>query len=392
MRAARKTGGAATHATHKRRGTGMPKRSEHPQPGGAHAVTISDVAGRAAVSTATVSRVLNGNYPVAQATRDVVMRAVDELGYTANAHARALASAATHTVGIIVNDLVDPFFSYIVRGVEQEAAVTGRLCIVASSQGDVDRELDLIDRMISQRTDAVIVVGGAYDDAGARRKMAERARTLAAMGSSLVLCGRPSVGEHVPTKIVGYDNEGGAFMLTEHLLAHGHRRILYLGGPVGLSTTTARLAGYRRALESRGIEVSSALVRQGAFGRRFGHTAMSEALASGLDFTAVFAANDLVAAGALDAMTAAGVRVPEDMSLVGYDDIQQSNELTPKLTTVHVPLEEMGRDSVRLALAEADDAFGRHADGEVIIGTRLVVRDSVAAPPAEPWASARRRR
>ncbi|MGN8027244.1 LacI family DNA-binding transcriptional regulator [Microbacterium sp. 22242] len=356
---------------------------------GLHAVTMSDVAERAGVSSATVSRVLNGNYPVAQATRDAVKRAIDDLGYTANAHARALASAATHSVGIIVNDLVDPFFSYIVRGVEQEAASTGRLCIVAASQGDVDREIELIDRMISQRADAVIVVGGGYDDQSARRRMAERARVLAGIGSTLVLCGRPSVGDKVPTKVVGYDNEGGAFAVTEHLISQGHRRILYLGGPIGLSTSVARLAGYHRAMQSHGFEVPAALVRQGAFGRRFGHTAMTEVLDSRLDVTAVFAANDLVAAGALDAMTAQGVRVPEDMSLVGYDDIPQSSELTPKLTTVHVPLEDMGRESVRLALSRTDDAFGRHADGEIIVGTRLVVRDSVAAPAATPWASRR---
>ncbi|VXB09017.1 Transcriptional regulator, LacI family [Microbacterium sp. 8M] len=363
----------------------MTTQNERPSARPGHSVTMTDVAERAGVSTATVSRVLNGNYPVAQATKDAVKRAIDDLGYTANAHARALASASTHSVGIIVNDLVDPFFSYIVRGVEQEAATTGRLCIVAASQGDVGREIELIDRMISQRTDAVIVVGGAYDDAGARRRMAERARTLAGMGSTLVLCGRPPVGDNVPTKIVGYDNEGGAFAVTEHLLSLGHRRILYLGGPVGLSTSVARLAGYRRAMQSRGVDAPPELVHQGAFGRRFGHSAMSEILASKLDVTAVFAANDLVAAGALDAMTAAGVRVPEDMSLVGYDDIPQSNELTPKLTTVHVPLEEMGRESVRLALTQDDDAFGRHAEGEIIVGTRLIVRDSVAAPRSTPW-------
>jgi LacI family transcriptional regulator len=357
--------------------------------GAMHTVTMSDVAERAGVSSATVSRVLNGNYPVAQATRDVVNRAIEDLGYTANAHARALASSATHSVGIIVNDLVDPFFSYIVRGVEQEASATGRLCIVAASQGDVDREIDLIDRMISQRTDAVIVVGGGYEDPRARRRMAERARTLAGIGSTLVLCGRPSVGEQAPTKIVGYDNEGGAFAVTQHLIAQGHRRILYLGGPIGLSTSVARLAGFRRAMQSHGYDVPPELVHQGAFGRRFGHATMGEILDGNPEITAVFAANDLVAAGALDAMTARGVHVPEDISLVGYDDIPQSSELTPKLTTVHVPLEDMGRESVRLALSRTDDAFGRHADGEIIVGTRLVERESVAPPRATPWAPGR---
>ncbi|WP_460535583.1 LacI family DNA-binding transcriptional regulator [Humibacter ginsengiterrae] len=343
--------------------------------------TIDDVAQRAEVSTATVSRVLNGNYPVAKATRDRVLQAVAELRYTANAHARALANAATRTVGIIVNDVVDPFFSYIVRGVEQEAALNDRLCLVAAARSSRDQELELIDRMREQRADAVIVVGGAVHDEGLRRKMADRARALADVGSVLVLCGRPSLGDSVPTKMVGYDNEGGAFALTEHLIAQGHRRILYLGGPPGLSTTTSRLQGYRRALLARGIEPTDELVHEGAFGRQFGYTHMQQILKSDLEYTAVFAANDLVAAGALEALTEAGIRVPDDVSLVGYDDIPQSFELRPKLTTVHVPLEEMGRESVRIAIRH-EDAFGRHAANEIIVGTHVVVRESVAPPRA----------
>jgi LacI family transcriptional regulator len=348
--------------------------------------TIDDVAARAKVSTATVSRVLNGNYPVAKATRDRVLQAVAELRYTANAHARALAASATRTVGIIVSDVVDPFFSYIVRGVEQEATLSDRLCLVAAARGagssnGREHELELIDRMREQRADAVIVVGGAYDDEGLRRKMADRARALADVGSVLVLCGRPSLGDSVPTKMVGYDNEGGAFALTEHLIAQGHRRILYLGGPTGLSTTRSRLQGYRRALLARGIEPSDDLVHEGEFGRRFGYTRMSELLKTDLEYTAVFAANDLVAAGALEALTDAGVRVPDDVSLVGYDDIPQSFELRPKLTTVHVPLEEMGRESVRIALRH-EDVFGRHSANEVVVGTHVVVRESVAPPRA----------
>jgi len=344
--------------------------------------TIADVATRAGVSTATVSRVLNGNYPVARATRERVEDAVVALGYSANAHARALASADTRTVGIIINDMVDPFFSYAARGVEMEAARQGRLCIVATAHGDAERELHLIDQLREQRADAVIVVGGAYDDATARAKMAERARALARVGSVLVLCGRPPLGSDVPTKTVGYDNEGGAFALTEHLIAQGHRRILYLGGPPGLSTSVSRLAGYRRALRARGIDPVDELIHEGAFGRRFGHRAMSEILTGDLDYTAVFAANDLVAAGALQALTDAGVRVPDDVSLVGYDDIPQSYELSPRLTTVHVPLEEMGQEAVRLALGDGD-VFGRSgSDDERIVGTYVVMRDSVAPPAA----------
>src|SRR5699024_1596181 len=150
--------------------------------------TISDVARAAAVSTATVSRVLNGNYPVADSTREKVMAAVRKLRYSANANARALASSDTHTVGVILGHVVDPTFSYIVRGVEEAVTRADRLAIVAASRGSPEREIELIERMRDQRTDAVIVVGGAYANEGVRRRMAAQARALDDMGSTLVLC------------------------------------------------------------------------------------------------------------------------------------------------------------------------------------------------------------
>lgn len=361
------------------------------EPADSRTSTIGDVARHAKVSTATVSRVLNGNYPVADATRERVLHAVAELHYTTNAHARALASAATRTVGIILNDFVDPFFSHILRGVEQQVSVTGHLAIVGAAHGDGERELTLIDRMREQRADAVIVVGGTVSNEKFRRRLAERAHILTSVGSQLVLCGRPPLGNGAPTKNVSYDNEGGAFAITEHLISQGHERILYLGGPADLSTTTDRLAGYRRALQSRGLHADDDLVHVGAFGRRFGYDRTRELIDSGIlrnaesrrseahAPTAVFAANDLVAAGALEALTAAGISVPYDVSLVGYDDIPQSFELSPKLTTVHVPLEEMGRESVRIALNEADP-FDRNPGDSVTLGTHVVTRDSTDRP------------
>src|SRR5699024_5339896 len=195
------------------------------------------------------------------------------------------------------------------------------LPIFAASRGSPEREIELIERMRDQRTDAVIVVGGAYANEGVRRRMAAQARALDDMGSTLVLCGRPSLGAHLPTKLVGYDNEGGAFAITEHLISLGHQRIAYVGGPTRLSTTVARVSGYRRAFEGRGLQTDETLIRLGQFGRRFGYQQLRELIASEADFTAVFAGNDMVAVGAMDALTEAGLRVPEDISLVGYDDI-----------------------------------------------------------------------
>ncbi|MEU5837069.1 LacI family DNA-binding transcriptional regulator [Streptomyces diacarni] len=341
--------------------------------------TVTDVARRAGVSTATVSRVLNRNYPVAAATRERVEKAIQELGYVVNAHARALAGVSGRTVGIIVNDVVDPFYAYIARGVEREASRGGRLCLVCCTQGDPQRELAFVELMHERRADAVIVVGGSVADRAYTGELARRATELDADGAKLVLCGRPPLGERVPTASVEYDNEGGAFALTDHLLTQGHERVLYLGGPPGLSTTRDRLAGHRRALELRGAEADPALEQPGAFSRAFGARRMAEVLRQDIRFTAVFAANDIVAAGAAQALEEAGLRVPQDVSLVGYDDVPVAQEMRPRLTTVHVPLEEMGRQAVRVALRDEDeDPWREPTTGVIRLGTHIVVRDSVA--------------
>ncbi|MFJ5156824.1 LacI family DNA-binding transcriptional regulator [Streptomyces sp. NPDC088353] len=360
---------------------------------GQRRATVVDVAKRAGVSTATVSRVMNRNYPVSAATRERVEAAMRELGYVVNAHARALAGASGRTVGIIVSELIDPFYAYIARGVEREATDGDRLCLVCCTQGDPKRELAFIELMHERRADAVVLVGGSVEDRAYKAELARRARELDAGGSKLVLCGRPSLGDDVPTVGVEYDNEGGAFAITDHLIRQGHERILYLGGPPGLSTARDRLAGHRRALELRGIARDPELEQPGAFSRAFGYRRMAELLRGGTQFTAVFAANDIVAAGAAQALEEEGVRIPQDVSLVGYDDIPVAQELRPRLTTVRIPLEEMGRQAVRVALNGGDeDDWRAPTTGTLRLGTHIVVRESVAAPMNTPSANGKPRR
>ncbi|MEU6006659.1 LacI family DNA-binding transcriptional regulator [Streptomyces sp. NPDC047453] len=360
---------------------------------GQRRATVVDVAKRAGVSTATVSRVMNRNYPVSAATRERVEAAMRDLGYVVNAHARALAGASGRTVGIIVSELIDPFYAYIARGVEREATDGDRLCLVCCTQGDPQRELAFIELMHERRADAVVLVGGSVEDRAYKAELARRARELDAGGSKLVLCGRPSLGDGVPTVGVEYDNEGGAFAITDHLIRQGHERILYLGGPPGLSTARDRLAGHRRALELRGIARDPELEQPGAFSRAFGYRRMAEVLSGGPEFTAVFAANDIVAAGAAQALEEAGLRIPRDMSLVGYDDIPVAQELRPRLTTVRIPLEEMGRQAVRVALNGGDeDDWRAPTTGTLRLGTHIVVRESVAAPMNTPSGSGKSRR
>ncbi len=340
-------------------------------------VTIRDVAARAGVSVATVSRVLAGNYPTSTASRAKVLRAVKDLDYVANAHARALAGAGRKTIAVLMLDVVGAFYAQVAQGVEMEAAQHGRLTLVASTGSDPARELALVQMMREQAAEAVVLVGGVTQDDEYRQRMARYAQVLAAAGSRLVLCGRPAPAPDVPALVVEYDNEAGAHAVTSHLLGAGHRRIALLGYQPGNTTGEARLAGYLRALADHGVPRDETLLHGVGFGRNHGYRAMRELLAAAdgkPDFTAVFAGDDRAAAAAVVALREYGLDVPRDMSVVGYNDDPVAADITPGLTTVHIPAEEMGRTAVRRALA---GDFPRTAQERHLLGTHIVVRDSV---------------
>ncbi|MEU6714187.1 LacI family DNA-binding transcriptional regulator [Nonomuraea sp. NPDC046802] len=330
------------------------------------------MARHAGVSVATVSRILSGTYPSAPATRGKVMRAVRELDYVANAHARGLAGVRPKSVAIVVTSVVSPHYAHVAQGVQDQAVREGRLCIVGTTGGDPERELATVRLLREEHAEAVILVGNIVADDAYRRRMAGYARALAVAGSQLVLCGRPPLGDDVPAIVVEYDNTGGAYAITSHLLSAGHRRILFLGRRPGYTTPEARVAGYRAALAAHRVPHDPLLEVDGTMERHEGHRMMRERLEAGpRDFTAVFAGNDLIAAGARQALRERGLRVPDDVSLAGFDDLPPAADID--LTTVHVPHEELGRTAVRLALENATPGAAQH----VMLGTHIVVRDSV---------------
>lgn len=337
--------------------------------------TVKDVAALAGVSVSTVSRVLGGTYPVATSTRARVLRAMRDLDFVVNAHARALAGARTKTVALMLDDVTGPFHAYIAKGVEQQAATEGRLCLLCTTHGDPQRELAVIELMREQQADAVIVVGGAWEDAEHLERMTHFAHALDRSGSRLVLCGRPPLGPDVPATVVEYDNQNGAFAVTSHLLSAGHREIALLGVVDRMTTTTQRVRGFTEAHSAYGVPYDPRLIVPGVFTRASGYQMTRELLASGRKFTAIFAATDMVASGVLQALREARVRVPEDVSVVGYDDIPLALDLVPALTTVHIPHEELGRTAVRLAV-NRDTEPVQH----VTLGTHIVVRQSVCPP------------
>ncbi|MFJ8862399.1 LacI family DNA-binding transcriptional regulator [Streptomyces sp. NPDC102451] len=336
--------------------------------------TIRDVAARADVSIATVSRVLSGKAAAGSDTFKRVVAAAKDLEYVVNAHARALVGSGPGSVAIVVPEFTASFFAQVCHGVEQQAAAEGRMCLICSTGGDFEREMAMVSMMREQGAEAIIVVGGAVQGPEYEERMIAAAHALDASGGRLVLCGRPSLGERVPASVVEYDNEGGSYAVTRHLLSAGHERILHLSGIPHSTVAENRLKGYRQALADHGIPYDDRLVFRTEFTRRGGTEAMRQALDSGVDFTAVYAGTDDMAASAMKVMRAAGLRVPEDISIVGYDDLPVASDLHPGLTSVHLPHEELGRTAVRMALHRNGDARDRQ---HVVLGTHIVTRDSV---------------
>lgn len=359
------------------------------------AVTLADVAARAGVSSATVSRVLNGNYPVAGSTRERVQRAVAELDYVVNGQARALAAATSDLVGVLVNDVADPFFGIIASALQAEVGVSaadpgGKLTVVCNTGGSPEAELTYLTLLERQRAAGVVLTGGAVDSPAHTDSVSSRLARLAASGTRIVLCGRPPLtlpGETGPLTTLAFDNFGGARRLTEHLLSLGHRRIGYVTGPAERSTTGDRLAGHRAALAAQGLgprpgtaegAADDPLTVHGGYDRNAGYDATLELLRRDTDVTAIVAANDTVALGVCAALRDRGLRIPADVSVAGFDDLPFSADASPALTTVRIPLQEAGARAGRLVMGRLAPPPG----AVTTIATELMVRGSTAPPAA----------
>ncbi|MFE6662830.1 LacI family DNA-binding transcriptional regulator [Streptomyces sp. NPDC057697] len=363
-------------------------------------VTLADVAARARVSPATVSRVLNGNYPVAASTRERVLRAVDELDYVLNGPASSLAAATSDLVGILVNDIADPFFGIMAGAAQTEIGGPGdgsgraggeKLAVVCNTGGSPERELTYLTLLQRQRAAAVVLTGGAVEDPAHQAAVSAKLTKLADAGTRVVLCGRPPLpdGEAVVAALA-FDNRGGGRRLTEHLLSLGHRRIGYVAGPLERTTTRHRLEGHRDAMRAAGLVGDGTGVKarlagmydeerltvHGPYDRRSGYDATLELLRREPEVTAIVAANDTVALGASAAIRDRGLRIPEDLSVAGFDDLPFSVDAVPALTTVRLPLFEAGARAGRLAMGKETPPPG----GIATISAELMVRGSTAPP------------
>ncbi len=327
------------------------------------AVTIHDVARRAQVSVSTVSRAFTMPDLVRPATREQILRAADELGYRPNRAARGLITGKTGNLGIVVPDLQNPFFPSVVSGAQAQARLADYAVFLADSGEDPRLEAELIHAMTKQ-VDGVIVCSSRMDVDDLRR---------ATESTTLVLLNRKNPG--VPAVLM--DSADGIRQAIEHLAALGHRRCAFLSGPRNSWSNKERRRGLRTASRLYGVEV----VELGPFAPVFeaGLQAADIALASNV--TAIVAFNDLMALGVLNRLNDRKIRVPEEMSVVGFDDIAMAGMCTPQLTTVEMPTQQGGRAAVDLLLdqlAGGDDDRG--AAQQRMVGTQLIVRASTAPP------------
>ena len=331
-------------------------------------VTIIDVAAKAGVSFGTVSRVVNNNVHVKEETRQRVLTAMDELGYVANRQARSLAGGKSNSIGLLVPDLGTSYIGEIIRGIDAELGLSGLDLILYTTHRTASKEANYVANLAKGMVDGLLLV--------LPRSPADYISTLTSHKFPFVLIDHQGTSRECPA--VGATNWQGAYNATEYLIKLGHRQIGFITGWMDLGCAEDRLDGYRSALRTHHIPETADLVYEGTFFQPDGFAGASKFLDLPNTPTAIFTSNDVMAMGAMDAVRSRGLRVPEDVSIVGFDDIPQAALVHPSLTTVRQPLEQMGRVATQMLLDLLKNPEERSYRLE--LPTELVIRDSTALP------------
>ncbi|KFL16347.1 LacI family transcriptional regulator [Geobacillus stearothermophilus] len=332
--------------------------------------SIKDVAKRANVSTATVSRVLRNTGNVTEETRQRVLEAIEALNYQPNVLGRYLRRMETETVLVVVPDITNPFFSKVLRGIEAVALEHGYQVLLGDTQNDVRLEEQYLNLLPQRQVDGMIFL-----TARIRKELVEEM----ARQFPIVLACEYLEGADIPT--VSIDNISSARKATEHLIRLGHCRIAHLSGPMNIILSRDRLRGYQQALAQHELEADAALVQEGDFTYESGYNLTLKLLALEKPPTAIFAANDEMAIGAIKAVRHRGGRVPDDVAVVGFDDIQMAAIFEPSLTTIAQPMFEIGQKAMELLLALIEGTSARRR--QLVLPDRLVIRDSCGGERSE---------
>ncbi len=331
--------------------------------------TIKDVSNLAKVSISTVSRVINNTAQVAPEKREAVLQAMEQLNYRPNSFAQALVSKRSDCIGLLVGDLGGgPFFVQMMNGIEQVVEQAKKFSMVMSGRHEAQRERECIEFLLQRQCDALILHSKGLSD--------EELQELAAGETPLVIINRLVPG--LEEQCVYLDNLEGAAVATQYLIDQGHQKIAFITtDDEEFVDGRERMEGYKSTLKAAGIECNPALVRNAFPNEEGGSHAMRDLLESGEEFTAVFGFNDAMVAGAISVLREEGVQIPQEVSVVGFDDIMYARFVHPKLTTVRYPIQEMGARAAELALAMLDK---RTIDQEELcFHPKLIERESVQA-------------
>jgi LacI family transcriptional regulator len=331
--------------------------------------TIKDVAQRSGVSPMTVSRVINKSEQVSPDTRRRVEQAISHLGYVPSRLARGLSGQQTGTLALIVPDVANPFFTLIVRGAEDVARRAGYRVLLCDTRADLDIEGEVIEEMIAHRVEGIVIAPVSDRSRGDLRRLAK-------FGIPFVLIDRTVPG--VESDVVLGDSVSGARQLVEHLVSLGHRRIGFIVESDEVSTARDRRRGYESALADAGIPIDPTLITNATVDPSGGYEGMRRLLELENPPTAVFTVNNLVALGAIEAVRAAGLEVPDDVALVCFDDIEYASRLYPFLTVMEQPAEAFGTLGTQLLL---DRIAGRSPERSrvVVLPAEFVMRKSCGA-------------
>jgi LacI family transcriptional regulator len=334
-------------------------------------VTVRDVARHAGVSTSTVSHVLNRTRFVSDDLRERVTAAMLELDYEPNAAARMLSLKRSNTLGLIVSDIRNPFFSSVARGVEDVAQEHGYTVVLCNSDETLARETACLKALQSRQVDGVLLASAGAAD--------EYVTRLIQAGCPVILVDRDLPGVGAPAVVL--DNEGAAYSAVRHLIERGHRRIGMISGRHSISTTIERVAGYERALREAGLQPDARLVISGESTSEGGAEATHQLLDIEPSPTAIFSGNNLMSIGALHAISSRDLSVPDDVALVGFDDFPfpWSDAFRPHLTTVAQPTYELGRRSAEMLLHMLRQSTPPQAELRVVLEGKLVIRESSGA-------------
>jgi len=322
------------------------------------------VAERAGVSVNTASRAINNKPDINEKTKKRILKVAQELGYVRNDTAVALRTKKTGTIGVVIADNRNPFYAEVLNGMEEAAREKNYHIILANTQRDYKKEEEAINLLLAKRVDGLLITPVQDRD--------DDIKNLIDANIPFVVVGRDF--ENIEVDAIYNDEVKGGFLATEYLIKKGHKRIALIDGFLYKSPAKGRLEGYKRALNKYRIPLDDSIISVGDINIEDGYERTKQMLEKNLDFTAIFAYNDMMAFGSMQAIKEKGLRIPEDIGLVGYDDIPYSSLISPALTTIKLKKQELGVESVKLLFSRING--GRKKIKKVILDVELQIRES----------------